>query len=220
MIVTILNSYMEGEVVSAQAGKQGAGNHRRLTLTGLESLRVTQSEGKYTELSRSGRLWICNPGVIVNHVAAVTDVPTTAAAYALYNPVSSNFNLVVLEVFAITSGTSGVGGALLVSNPLDEATAVTTNTTGVTIRNCMGGSQTAPFYWATGVTLDVAAAWWAVGTVSAAVVKACVPSVEIGGSIIVKPGQVFGTHYYTDTGTTPKAGIGCLVAQYDIDTAL
>lgn len=218
--MTILNSYLEGEVVSATAGMQAAGNHRRLAMTGLESLRVAQAEGKYTELSRAGRLWICNPGVIANHVAAVTDIPTTASAYSLYVPVSASFKLVVLELFAITSGTSGVGGALLASNPLDEATAVTANTTGVTIRNCMGGSQTAPFFWATGVTLDVAAAWWAVGGVMAAVTKACVQSVDLGGAIIVKPGQVFGTHYYTDTGTSPKAGIGCLVAQYPLDTAI
>lgn len=217
--MTILNSYMEGEVVGAAAAKQGAGNHRRLTLSGLEALRVVQSEGRYTELSRAGRLWICNPGVIANHVAAVTDVPTTASAYSLYVPTSSQFKLVVLEVFAVTSGTSGVGGALLICNPQDEATAVTANTTGVTIRNCMGGAQTAPFFWATGVTLDVAAAWWAVGGVEAAVVKAGLRC-DIGGAIIVKPGQVFGTHYYSDTGTSPKAGIGCIVAQYELDTAL
>ena len=192
---------------------------RPFRMTNLESLAVAQVEGAYTELSRSGKLFICGPGVIANHVAAVTDVPTTASAYSLYNPASSGLVLVVLELFAVLSGTSGVGGALLYCNPQAEATAVTANTTGVVVKNTLTGDTPTNFFWATGVTLDIAAAWAVAGVTPHAAVKSGIVSPMPRGGIVVKPGYVFGTHYYTDTGTSPKAGIGCLVAQYPLDVA-
>lgn len=184
-------------------------------LTQYQSVATTKWEPDYFELARDGRLWICSAGVIANHVAAVTNIPTTAAAYALYNPATSTQVLAVLQISGTTSGTSGVGGALLICNPQTEATAVTANTTGVVVKNMSGASTTFPGFWATGVTLDAGAAWFPAASTDAAVVKAGVGPFDLRGAIIVRPGYVWGAHYYTDTGTSPKAGICCIVAVLD-----
>jgi hypothetical protein len=184
-------------------------------MTEYQSVQTASWEPDYFELAREGRLFICSAGVVANHVAAVTDIPTTAAAYALYNPATSTSVLAVLQVSGTTSGTSGVGGALLICNPQVEATAVTANTTGVVVKNMSGSSRPFPGFWATGVTLDVAAAWFPIAAVGSAVVKAAVGPVDLKGAIIVKPGQLFGAHYYSDTGTSPKIGVNLIVAVLD-----
>jgi len=214
--MTTLQAYIDGLVDSMRSIRNGG--RRPFRLSNLGSLGVAMGEGDYTELARAGKLFICAPGVITNHVAAVTDVPTTASAYSLYNPANSGVKLLVMEIFAVLSGTSGVGGALLYCNPQPEATAVTANSTGVVVKNMTNPDQAFPGFWATGVTLDVAAAWAVAGATPHAAVKSGIHSPMPRGGVIVKPGSVFGTHYYTDTGTSPKAGIGCIVAAVDIDT--
>ena len=215
--MTLINSYMEGEVISRLPTYQN-GQNRHLRLSQYTSLITASGEPNYFELARAGRLWVCSPGVIANFVAPVQDDPGTAAAYALYNPAASGVVLSVLRAWAYKDGgTNDVGGALVLSAPQAEATAVTVNTTGVLVKNASGSARSSPLFWATGVTLDAAGGWSVVAknesAAAAKVGNAAMVANDLHGCFLVQQGHALGAHVISGAGTTPKFGIGLLVAE-------
>jgi len=81
-------------------------------LTGFRSLAVAQAEPAWLELSRSGRLFVAGTTAVASARAPVQDLPTTTANWLLFNPLSSNRTLAILQAGAfLGSGTADTGQA-------------------------------------------------------------------------------------------------------------
>jgi hypothetical protein len=108
-----------------------------LSLTGLTSLRVVQSECEGDEATRAGIRYQC---MGATGIAPVQAIPTTAAAWLLYNPLGNSVTafLDMIGVVNIT-GVSGAGGTLYgcIVGPKYVPTAVPTiSQANAQIMNC------------------------------------------------------------------------------------
>lgn len=205
-----LSSYQEwtsGAETDLRASKSGA-------------LMVAHAEPTYHEYARLGRVWICSAGVKANFVAAVQDDPGTAHAYALYNPLTSGVVLSVIGAAAYSdAGGTALGGALVLSAPQSEATAIVANSTGVVVGNAAGSSRASPLFYSTSGSLDAAGAWTPVAASPAPaatqVGALAYVSGDLGGRFLVKPGCKLGAHIIS--GATAKFGITLTVVELTAD---
>lgn len=62
-----------------------AGANLATAFTNLGSLRIAQLEAPGVEMARTGRSFVGGTSVVAGGLAAVTNLPTTAAAWVLYN---------------------------------------------------------------------------------------------------------------------------------------
>ena len=190
--------------------KFAAGSITSDRLTGYQSKAVAQFEPPYFELARSGCIFGYSGGVVANAVAPVQDAPTTAAAYCLYNGYAAGGKVLVPLLVSVraSSGTMGLGAALLLGvTVIAEATPVA-NGTGVVGPAYLGGSRSVSTSakLGSGVTLDAACAWMAVASIAqpAAVQTGAGINFEPKGMFIVRPGCLLGITVLAPAGTTAK----------------
>ena len=190
--------------------------------TGYASLAVGQTEARYQERNRAGRLFRGVGGT--SGVAPVTAVPTTAAAWALWNQ-EFNRSLVIDTIdFFLLSGTPVIGGSILaIVSPITAT--LPTSATGSTVSSASMGTGYSRAIFATGYTLPTPTNAYRWATVSlttqpggAAGVGGCF-SANVNGGIIVPPRMVLGLTMLAGTGTSPLyiPGVTWTEAELDLE---
>jgi len=192
-----------------------------IRLTHLESVAVSQVESDGLEMTRAGRRF---HGVFsTTGIAPVQSVPTTAAAWALYNGDSSKSYVLDGISGALLSGTAGVGGGFLaIVAPLNAALAAAA---GSAVGSRSLGSLTSKAVLGINYTLSALVA----GSTQWGFVETAVsPSAALGagsggitadvhGRIIVPPGKVLGLSLLAPAGTTPLYLAGCTWHEVELD---
>jgi len=182
-------------------------------LTGDISLAAAQTEAEFTEVTRAGRRFSAigsNAGV-----APVQAVPTTAAAWGLYNADLNKSLVIDYVTFFLLSGTPVSGGTILgcqASYGLTGTVPVAAG--GSTISNMSAGGQfskTVAFVnYAMPALLGQTAQWFVmpgqqgqmgVGTPAASVGGTW--NADVRGRVIVPPTKILGLTMLAGAGTSP-----------------
>lgn len=202
--------------VVADASDLSANTVIPIRATNRGSLRVAQTEPALAALARNR--FCFSPGVVANASAPVAEMPTTAAAMALYNPSSSGKSYFIESVWAHSaSGTLGLGAALIAGLPsIDQAAAVANGTGVVGPARLGGGSETCVATFAAAVTLSGAPAWITLAGAQqvAAVSVGATIIARVDGMIEVAPGKILGLNVLAPTGTSAKFSFGIVFSQY------
>lgn len=189
-----------------------------LEKTRLNSLRTTILEEPGFEMGRAFRSFIAGTSAVAGGVAPVTDVPTTTAAWGLFNANAAGGRLLHIKRVGLfyASGTAGADGAALVggvtSTPL--ATPLTANSSNHKT-SCTRGTGVVNHYLGTAQTVALSA--WGLLTPSTYVGAATVTGLAMVSDIaslgfVVPPQYAFALSALGDTGTTAKYGV---VIYYD-----
>lgn len=177
-------------------------------MTNYESLAVALTEPEGFEMARSGRRFY---GGIQNGAtgrAPVTALPTTAAAWVLWNGESAGGPSYCIENLAVVqiSGTAAVGGAIMFAIT-NKAIAAPASATGYATTSASKGGSQSKAIWADGVTLADAPTWgFLQANANAAIATIGGASVDVKGRIIVPPGYALAINYFSAAGTTPLLG--------------
>lgn len=210
------NMVLRGE--TAPFRKYEENSEQAIRLSQQRSLFADQFEPTYMELARIKRLYAANSGSGTAKVP-VAALPTTAAAWGLYNPAGSGRMLVVLQASCFSiSGTIVEGMALILGMSATKPTAPTAFTNSVN-NPIVPGSQTAAGIFAGGVTI-VAPTW----SVHAA--KSNISAISVGnglkanlyGMYVVEPGHMLSGSVLGVVGAgSPRFGFGFIWAELDLD---
>jgi hypothetical protein len=191
-----------------------------LRLTGALSLAAAQVEAEAAEMTRAGRRFSAVGST--SGVAPVQAVPTTTAAWALYNADSNKSYVIDAVSFWLLSGTAGVGGTIIgivspiTATPPANATgaAFASNSAGgVATKAIIASSYTLP-------TLSGAVQWFLVGGQAGGI-----PGVgggfsaDVKGKVIVPPGKVLGLSLLAPAGSSPLfiAGVTWYESELDLE---
>lgn len=197
LLEAIANAYQ-----TLAAGVQGAG---RLTLG--NSLAVANVEPSKYELTKAGRRFALGVSAAITGIAPVTETPTTAASFAMYN--SSATKSIFIESLGtyVESGTPGVGGTLvgcLFTVPVTTGVLYT----GLKIVDLSGGSNASSAVVQASVTISAPAApgWFQVASNNNSNVGAFPGSGQMwreNQGILLPPGTALGLAVVGLAGTTP-----------------
>lgn len=192
-----------------QLAQRGANSPQQFNMDQFAALRVSQTMPKYFDLGIN-RMVVAASSAGGTALAPVAAMPTTAAAWSIYNPVGSNKVLVPLTAFSwLVSGTSGLGGAQMVAKTNTvQSSALTAYASSV--RQAMDDNTTPVGILAGGATLAETPAWMvasAGNTLAADALGAGFVS-HFDGQFVVKEGCVFAMTVMDESGTTPLFGGG------------
>ena len=200
------------------------GSQTSVPLDVYGGLRTSQHLPPLYELTKAGRVYTAQFGVVANAVASVTDIPTTGAHFALYNGNTAGLgglSLVILSVgWASASGTVGIGAFAVAGVSGGAQAAALTTTAGNLIKSCSGSTRTSAATADSTATLTTAPAWEIIGNYNG------VSGVGIGfgsvhdpkGGFLVPPTYVFGVAIVSPTGTTPA--FLCSIKYAEVETYL
>lgn len=216
---------MKGElqILSRFIVKQFGQDTQGLSGTGAGSVRVAELEPPFTELGRAGRRFVASPGVVANAVAPVTDMPTTASMYAVYNgePASGKSYLIEALSGYLASGTAAVGATIICGVTTGAQAAVPAAGTGVLVKSASGSALGTRAVYASGLALTNAPAWFPIGGngQSAGTTPGLggYPLMLPPGMFIVPPGYCFAMHVLSGAGTSAKYSLGCIWSELELD---
>ena len=184
-------------------GSTGLQQQVRLGLDG-EAV-ITQAHAKYYEAVKRGNVYRAQTAV--TGVAPGTAVGTTAAA-ALYNPVDSGYDLVLLQTsMAYVSGTLGSGLISYCAN-INSAAAATTGTAVTEVNAQLGKTAANVGQMLTTATLPttpvVIGNFVSMTPILATSVTAPYTVIdEVDGAIVIKPGATLSLQQTGGAGTAP-----------------
>ena len=183
-----------------------------LTATTLGSLRVAQTEGPGDEATRAGLRQYMSAGGATG-IAPVQAIPSTAAQWLIYNPLSNPVTAFLDSVgMQLTSGTAGAGATLLaciVPPSFAPATIPTVSAANVKIQNANAVSTKASsLVVAASQTLQNAAAgnWFPIGqmrTTGTLLGQTQIVGDPFDGKLAIAPGCGLALCVISPTGTTP-----------------
>lgn len=188
------------------AGNTGEGS---ITTTGEEV--VSQVHGALYEQNRRGNVYM---GVTaVSGVAPGTAIGTTAA-FALYNPLNSVFNLVVLKVsMSYLSGTLGIGFVNWIYHTAAVQAGAAVTGTAISVVNGRGSGSAGvgkPLTTATVVAGVLARPFGNLPPMLASsVLTPWRLDDNVDGALIVPPGAAVSLQATAAAGTTPLVIFGC-----------
>lgn len=186
-----------------------------IRMTGLEALAVAQIEPPGFEMSRAGYRF---GGGIQNGAtgrAPVASIPTTAAAWLLWNGEPDGGAAYAMEsvTLAQISGTAAVGGVILAALTTAKI-AAPTPATGYATGSFSKGTRASRAVWADNQTLSATPTWWALaGNGNPAVSTNGGATIDLGGRLVVPPGFGLALHYLSGAGTTPLLGASAVWAE-------
>lgn len=176
---------------------------KSLRLTGAESLAIAQVEPSAFELSRAGYRFFGGAQSGATGRAPVAVIPTTAAAFLLWNGDLSASYAVESLTIAQLSGTAAIGGAILAALTT-TAIAAPTAATGYSVGSASQNSRRSKAIWADAQTLGATPVWSVLkANGNPASTTNGGDTVELNGSIIIPPGYGLALHYLSGTGTSP-----------------
>jgi len=147
-------------------------------------------------------------------IAAVLAVPTTAAAWVLFNPVDNDRDFVVDAVFSWSmSGTLGLGVSLICACTIGLQTTAPTLASGAILTSLSGGPFDSKAVLGTAHTITGGTpAWCIVGArdqVAGVVVGSGIRSgEEFAGTRVIQPGRELALSTLAADGTTELFGAG------------
>lgn len=201
----------------------GEGIEVRQASSAMRSLLMQQQEPAYVHAAAEGRVFAFSTGVIANAAIPVADVPTTAAAWALYNTAASTSKRCLVP-FLITayqaSGTPAVNAALLAGVATVVQGSALTAATGSAVKATNGSAKAANAVLATGATLAGAPAWVSLGgNNQSATAGVGGPFGQLApyGSFVVPAGFALGMTILSGVGTSAKYGVCGLFMEIDLD---
>ena len=168
-------------------------------------LAVSADTPGYSEMVKTGRVF--SGGTAVTGVAPGTAIGTTAA-FSLYTPVGSGYNLIILTAkLSYLSGTLGIGVVDWVANT-NVAAAATTGTAITAVNNLVGSSTAAVGRPLTTATLPAAPTLFdrfcnLPPILATSVVTPWVFAEVVDGRIIVIPGATMSLEGTAGAGTSP-----------------
>jgi hypothetical protein len=190
--------------------------------TGYMSLAAGQAEARHQERCRSGRIFRGVGGT--TGVAPVTAVPTTAAAWVLWNSGWDRSLVIDTIDFFLLSGTPVIGGTILaIVSPITATLPAAA--TGSAIGSNSYGERLSRAVFGTGYTLPTPVNQYRWGIVSSrsqpggvAGVGGCW-SADVNGSIIVPPRMVLGLTMLAGAGSSPLyiPGVTWTEAELDLE---
>lgn len=198
-------------LVGSQSPAEGAQTQPRVDRLGCL---VTNPAGNSAELARRGSVF--HAMTAVTGVAPGTSIGTTAAA-ALYNPVGSGKDLVIIRAtMGYVSGTLGIGRVDWVSH----ARGAATGTAMVTQNAILGGaaSVASPLTTATVITGGVAFRTFAnlPPMLATSVLTPWNFVDEVDGAIVVAPGYAVSLQGTAGAGTSPLVVFGLTWAEIPV----
>lgn len=189
--------------------------------TGVGSTATAQVEPEALELTRMGRRFSGIGGT--TGVAPVQAVPTTAAAWVLYNAESSGGKSYAVDdvSFWLLSGTATAGLTVL-GIVSDVTSTLPTAATGSAISSRSRGGLTSRAVFGTGYTLPAQVAgaqgWFVIGSSVGGVPGVGGGySVDTKGKIVVPPGKVLGLTVLAGAGTSPLYIPGVTWVELELD---
>lgn len=206
-------SLLEG-VIQRFTRKQGGDSPLRLTE--FQSLAVAQVEPPGFELARAGRMFWGGGQQGATGRAPVTAVPTTGAAFLLWNGEPDGGRAIVPVNITLTqvSGTAAIGGAILAALTTTKVAAPTA-ATGYASASASGRGSTKAV-WADNQTLGATPTWVAlVGHGNPATTTEGGITVQLPGGIVVPPGFGLALNHISGTGTTPLLTAFAVWAEID-----
>jgi hypothetical protein len=176
-----------------------------LRLMGNLSLAMAQVESESAEMTRSGRRFSGIGGT--SGAASVATVPSTAAAWALYNAdISRSYIIDSISFWEIAAVSAPVGGSIIgIVSPITST--IPPAATGSTVASDSAGGLSSKAVFATAYTLPALSGnvqWFVIGSFSGGA-----PgigggfSADVKGRIIVPPGKVLGLSVLAATGASP-----------------
>ena len=199
------------------------GTDTEVSLSREGGLHIAQVSLRKSELARRGRMFGATSAT-GTAIAPVAAVPTTAAAWALYNaePDGGRWYHIDTAFCWGVSGTLGLGMALLVTVPMVKQAAVVADYTASILGSLSGGvaqdgapaASRARFTQALTLT-GPQSPWITVGARSqvAAVEVGSGIVAELDGKFVIPPGFFFGMTVLAPGGTNALFGVGCTWAE-------
>lgn len=178
---------------------------RTLRLTNLESLAVAQVEPDGAELARAGLRFYGGGQGSATGRAPVASIPTTAAAWELWNgePAGGKSYFIEAVTIAQISGTAAVGGVILAAIT-NTAVASPTAASNYATSSASKGSQASKAVWADNQTLGATPTWLMLaGNGNPATTTNGGATADVKGRLCIPPGYALALHYLSGAGTTP-----------------
>ena len=203
-------------LIEGQAGRfmQRVFGQAVASLTNLGSVRISQAEESGDEMTRAGlRYHMSAQGA--TGIAPVQALPSTAAQWLIYNPLSNPVAAVIDRVGGVNAtGVAGAGGTLLaviVPPKFAPTTVPVASAANVQIMNANGVSAKASsLVVASGQTLQSAAVgnWFPIAVMNplnTLLGQAVFDSTgfTLKGALVIPPGCGIGLAVISPTGTTP-----------------
>ena len=211
---------LTGKVPSTYAKYSGNDVELNLSSNGGLLVQQTGSPGDYFTLM--GRRYVASAGTHAG-VAPVTAVPTTAAAWVLYNPIGSGRIAVIDGIGSWSvSGTLGIGLGMLVAVSKESQISGTIPTdVALSIKSNLlsSGPATAMVYGVNMTFVVSTPAWELIASKSqlgeVAVCAGLVSPAEFAGTRALTPGHAMGITHLSPAGTTPLFGVS--VRWHEVD---
>lgn len=179
-------------------------------LTGHLSIATAQVEAARQEATRSGRMFYLGNNAAVTGQGIVQTLPTTGVQWGLANG-DQNRSYIFDEIgMFLTSGTPGIGGALLAC--IYTLPIVTTLVAGTAVQNCSNGGLTSKMGTTKNATATTPAApvWFPLCSQLSSQTATAFPGTMGGfehrnlqGSLILPPNSVLGLAIVAPAGSTP-----------------
>lgn len=178
---------------------------------------VFQSHGKYHDAVLRGRCY--SAGTAASGVAPGTSIGTTAA-FSIYNPLGSGYNLHILRAtLGYVSGTLGAGVIHWVANT-NPAAAATTGTAITAVNNLLGGAACVarPFTTATlPASPTVVRPFASLGaSLASTAVQPWQIVEDVDSEFVVTPGCTLSLEGTTASGSTPLLVFGVTWEEFAI----
>lgn len=184
------------------------------------NLIVSQGLPKYTDLVLNGKMYSGSSAAGTAR-APVAALPTTAAAFGVYNGSSGSIHLIMIKAYTwLVAGTKGLGSAFAVAvDTAAQGTALTLYS-GALVKNMGPTNGTAAGIFVGGATMDNTPGWAIVAAGDTLATNSIGPgfAVDLDGLYIVPPGGVFAMSVIDEAGSVPLYGMGCVWAEVNLDT--
>ncbi len=210
-----MSDFIHGDVAEFSTASKGK-QHARMSQS--RALMVEQSLPRLTDLALHKKIYAANTGA-GTALAPVATMPTTAAAWGLYNGYQDNTHLVILRMTCHSvSGTLGLGMALLGCHAARQTTASATYTNSIK-QNISGNGKVSAAIFAGGVTLDEAPVWitLASGDQVSAISVGSGYSVDVEGLFVIPPGHLCGLTVLAPVGSTALFNAGFVWAEVKLE---
>lgn len=190
--------------------------------TGLGSVPTAQVESEFLEMTRAGRRFNGIFGTV--GIGSVQAVPTTAAAWALYNADKNRAYVIDSITAFFLSGTAGIGATLVsIVSPITATIPGAAAT--ATVGSCSAGGLTSKAALAVNYTLPTPAGMiqWGITPGYQGQSTGVAPGLggaytaDVRGRLIVPPGDVLGVSLITAAGTSPLFILGAAWHEVELD---
>lgn len=215
------SNYIYGAHTAFARYAEGSQTNVGLNVDG--SLKVNQTLPPKFAMAAAGRLYVASAGTHAG-IAPVQAVPTTAAAWALYNGNATGIgglSLLVYEAnFWVVSGTTGVGASFFTGvSPTVQASAVAAVALSI-VKSSSGSPRATAATLGVNVTLAGTPAWMCRGGLpqlaAASQLGLSLPvNVKFEGGCLIPAGFAMGLTVLSPAGTTPLYGVSVEYAEVE-----